>query len=127
MQSIALRILAALLGFRGALNLVKSWGAGSGMVFFGKMLPITTIVAPIVGVYMLLYSFGLWTKKTWALPMGYAYAMFATLNVILFPLVEGLGPEIQGWRYIAFGFLGIGLPWAAVLLLRAELKGARHP
>ena len=74
------------------------------------------IVAPIVGVYMLVYAFGLWTRKAWALLMGVAYAVFATLNVVLFPLLQGLG-EMQAWQYGVFGILAIGVPWAAVLLL----------
>ena len=118
-----LRILAALIGLRGLVNLAKPLGAGSTMVFFGQRLDISNPLGPLVGVFMLVYAYGLWTKRPFAVPMGIGYAVFATLNVVLFYAFQGLPEGFNPLGYAAFAAIAIGVPWAAPLLLRRQLRG----
>ena len=82
-----LRVFAVLIALRALTNVFKPLGAGSGLVFFGTLLggPANLILAPLVGFYMLAYAYGIWTQQRFALPMGIAYAVFVTINLIMFP------------------------------------------
>lgn len=119
-----LRALAVLLALRGVANLFKPFGAGSGMVFFGQLLPVTSPVGPIVGLVMLAFAAGIFMRKRWGVTIGALYAAFATLNVILFPIVTGLG-DLPVWFYVLFAAGAIVAPWTAVVLLRRELRSRR--
>jgi hypothetical protein len=122
MQSTLLRILALLIAFRGLGNVLKPLGTGSGIVALGKLLPPTSLLAPAVGLYMIVYAVGLWQGRRFALATGVLYALWATLNIVLFPIVEGLPPRIAPWMYAIYGVGGVALPWAAVWLLRQRLR-----
>ena len=91
-MNILLRVFAVLFAVRGVTNLFKPYGAGSGMVFFGQMLPISSPLGPIVGAYLIIYAYAIWIAHRIALPMGLVYAIYATLNVVLFYLFQG-NPE----------------------------------
>lgn len=118
MRLIGLRILATLIGLRGVGNVFKSFGTGSGMVFFGRLLPPESLAAPAVGLVMIACAVGYWLRAGWAVPLGALYAIFATLNVLLFPFVEGLAEGIAPWMYAIYAIVGAGIPWAAVWLAR---------
>ena len=125
MATFILRLCAVLIGMRGVVNLFKSLGAGNAMVAFGYMLPPDSLLAPIIGVAMVALAFGLWTRRRWALPLAVAYAIFASLNIILFPIVSGLHAPVTGGRYVLFAIGGLAITWGAVALLRRELAPAR--
>jgi len=121
---IALRILAVLIALRGVGNLLKRFGAGSGLVFFGQLLPRETLLAPLLGLVMLVYACGLWRESTWALPLGIVYAVFATVNLLLFPFVTGLPQGVAPALYAVFVVGGVVMCWGAVRLLQ-KLRAAR--
>src|SRR5262249_12355493 len=73
-----LDVLAVLFAGRGSLNFLKRSGMGSGLVFFGHLLPRDTLLAPLVGATMVLYAWGLWTRAVWAIALGVSYAVYAT-------------------------------------------------
>jgi len=112
-----LRIIAVLLGLRGVGNILKSFGTGSGIVVLGRLLPPDGLVAPALGVYMILLAACLWTARAIALPLGLAYATLVTLNVVLFPFATGLPPGVAPWMYMVYAVAGAGTAWAAVWLL----------
>ena len=119
-----LKLLGLLVALRSLGNLFKRFGSGSGLVVFGALWPPDTLLAPILGVLMLLYGYGLWTQAAWALPLGVAYAVFATANLVLFPSVTGLSPGIPPWAYGVYAVVGIVFVWAAVwLLAQARRRG----
>jgi hypothetical protein len=89
------RILAVLIALRGLTNFAK----------------------PFRGGFVIFYAFGLWHARPWARPLGIAYAVWATLNVVLFYLVEGVPPQFAPWMYAVFAAAGIAAPWLAVWLL----------
>ena len=120
----ALNVLAVLFGGRGLLNVLKRFGTGSGCVFFGRLLPPDTMLAPVCGVAMLAYAWGLWTRAAWAVPLGAAYAVFATANLLLFPLLNPMPERIAPWMYAIYVVGGIALSWGSVWLLR-RVRSAR--
>lgn len=118
------KVLAALIALRAATNLGKPFGEGTGFVVLGRLAHglWSTVVAPLFGLAMLVYAWGLWRARPWALPLGAAYAVWATLNVLLFPLVEGVPPRFAPWMYVVFAVPGIVGPWLAVWLLVREAR-----
>jgi hypothetical protein len=120
-----LNVLAVLFAGRGIMNLLKRFGTGSGFVFFGRLLPPDTLLAPSFGVAMIAYGWGLWRRAGWAIPLGVAYAMFATANLLLFPVYSTLPPAIAWWMYAVYVVGGIAMSWGSVWLLWSAR--ARHP
>lgn len=113
------RLLAVLIALRALTNFGKPFQAGSGFVVFGRLLHgvATTLLAPLVGAVMLLYAYGLWHGRPWARPLAVAYAIWATVNVVLFPILEGVPARFAPWMYVLFAVPGIAGPWLAVWLL----------
>jgi len=125
-ETIALRVFAVLIGLRALTNVFKPLGAGSGLVFFGKLLTgiANIILAPLVGIAMLIYVYGLWTMRRFALPMGVLYGMFVVINMALFPVLQPLPEGVTAAKYAVFVVVGLGVCWGAVWLLlrrRGEL------
>ena len=120
-----LRVFAILIGLRAATDVLKPLGAGSGFVFLGKFLTgiACYVLAPIVGALMLVYAYRLWHLRRFALPMGIAYGVLVTINLIVFPMLQGLPNGFNVPAYLAFGAIGLGVSWGAVWLL-AQRKQA---
>jgi len=108
-----------LIALRALTNLGKPFAPGAGFVILGRLRhgAAATVVAPVFGVLMLLYAFGLWSARPWARPLAVAYAVWATANVVLFPLLEGVPARFAPWMYVVFAVLGVVVPWLAVWLL----------
>jgi hypothetical protein len=117
-MDIARRVLAVLIALRGCTNFGKPFGT-SGFVVFGHLSHglASTVVAPLFGAAMLAYAWGLWHARPWARPLAIVYALWATLNVVLFPVVEGVPAAFAPWMYVVFAVPGIVGPWLAVWLL----------
>ena len=123
-MSTALNVLAVLFAGRGLMNFLKRFGTGSGMVFFGHLLPRDTLWAPIIGFAMIVYAWGLWTRAIWAIPLGALYAGFATANLLLFPVYNVMPERIPIWAYGIYVVGGIALSWGAMWLLVRERASA---
>lgn len=118
------KLIAVLIALRALTNFGKPFRAGSGFVVFGRLLGgmATTVLAPLVGVVMLVYAYGLWQARAWARPLGIAYAVWATINVALFPILEGVPRQFAPWMYVLFAVPGIVGPWLAVWLLGRDSR-----
>ena len=114
-----MRVFAVLIAVRALTDVLKPLGAGSGFVFFGKFLTgmACYILAPIVGVLMLVYAYGLWQLRRFALPMGVAYGALVTINLVVFPILQGLPARFNVLAYVAFALVGLAVSWGAVWLL----------
>jgi hypothetical protein len=122
MLDIVRKALALLIGLRGLTNFGKPFSEHAGFVAFGKLTHGVgaTVVAPLVGLAIVVYAWGLWQARPWARPLAVAFALWSTLNVLLFPLVEGLPPNVTPALYALFAIGGIAGPWLAVWLLRSD-------
>ena len=114
------RILAVLIALRAATNFQKPFSDSSAFVILGRLMHgvATTVVAPLFGIAMLVYAWGLWLGRAWARPLAVAYALWATANVVLFPIIEGVPAKWAPWMYSIFAIPGILIPWLAAWLLR---------
>jgi len=125
------RVFAVLFALLAVSNLLKPFqfgGEQTGFVFFGQKLTGTAnmIAGPLFGLYLLVYAFGLWNLKRFALPMGHAYATYVVLNLILFTAKNTPPP---GVGYMIFGIVyylvAVGVSVGAAYLLtkyKAELS-----
>jgi len=112
------KLLAVLIALRALTNFAKPFRGA--FVILGRLMQggiATTVVAPLVGVVMLVYAWGLWHGRAWAGPLAVAYAVWATINVVLFPVFEGVPQQFTPWMYAVFAVPGIVGPWLAVWLL----------
>jgi hypothetical protein len=122
----ALRVFAVLFLILAISNLGKGLriGAETGFVFLGERLTGTpnAVLGAIFGVYLLLYAWGIWTLRKWALPMGIAYFVYVVVNLVMFT-VRGPTPP-PGVGYMLFGLVyaavAIGISGGAVWLLKNE-------
>jgi len=120
---LTLRVFAVLFGLRALTDVFKPLGAGSGLVFFGKLVTgvPNVILAPLVGIYMLVYAYGLWHLRRFALPMAIAYAVYASINLVVFPILQSIPGGHGAGAYAGFVAIGAGVCWGAVWLLRRRV------
>jgi hypothetical protein len=119
----ALTVLAILFAIMAVSDILKPLhleGPTTGLVFFGKRLSgaPNAILGPILGIVLLIYAAGIWRMSRYALYLGYAYAIYVTINLILFsarnlPLISQ-GEIIIGIVYIVFA---LALSWGTPVLL----------
>ena len=110
------KVIAVLLVLRASTNFPKPFSETARFVVLGHLMGglWSHVVAPLFGVAMLVYAWGLWKARPWALPVGIAYAIWATVNVVAFPLVEGVPERFSPWMYGLFAVPGVVVPWLAV-------------
>ncbi len=115
-----LAILFAILAVSDILKPLHLEGPTTGLVFFGKRLSGApdAILGPILGIILLIYAAGIWRMSHYALYLGYAYAIYVTINLILFsarnPPPASRGDMIFGIVYIVFA---LALSWGTAVLL----------
>ena len=116
---VVLRVLAALFALRSLGNLGKPLGTGTGLVFLGYLLtgPVMWLLAPLLGLYMLVWAYGLWTLRGYAVPMGLAYLALVVVNVIGFPLHQSLPPGATLPMYGVYALIAVGAPALAIVIL----------
>ena len=123
------KVLAALIALRAATNFGKPFSATARLVVLGRLLGgfATTVGAPLLGAAMIVYAVGLWQGRPWARPLAIAYAIWATLNVVLFPIVEGVPAQFAPWMYLVFAVPGIVVPWLAAWAAGDAQSRSRTP
>ena len=123
-RSGALTILAILFAILAVTDILKPLhleGPTTGLVFFGKRLSGTpdAILGPLLGIFLLTYAAGIWRMQRYALILGYTYAIYVTLNLILFsarnPPPASQSEMIFGIFYIVFA---LAFSWGTAILLR---------
>ncbi len=129
-RSTALTILAILFAILAVSDILKPLhleGATTGLVFFGKRLSGApdAILGPILGIFLLIYAAGIWRMRRYAIPLAYAYAIYVTLNLVLFT-VRNTQPTSASEKIfgIVYVVLALAFSWGTARLLsrrKAEL------
>ena len=113
-------ILFSILAVSNLFKPFKLWGDNTGFVLLGQRLDGTAniIVGPLFGFYLLVYALGIWRQKRFALPMGYAYAVYVAVNLVLFMSYQ---PASPGAMHLLFGLvyaaMAIGVSSGTALVL----------
>ena len=122
-RSTALTVLAILFAILAVSDILKPLhleGPTTGLVFFGKRLSgiPDAILGPILGIFLLTYAAGIWRMRRYAMSLGFAYAIYVTINLILFsarnPPPASHGDVIFGIVYIVFA---LAFSWGTAILL----------
>jgi hypothetical protein len=119
-------VLFALLAVSNLLKPLQLGGAQTGFVFFGARLSGTanTVAGPIFAVILAAYATGIWRMRPWALPLGVAYALYVTANLLLFPLRTPSPPDVgAGYKvFVAvYAVVALGVSWGTAYLLKQRL------
>jgi hypothetical protein len=119
-----LTILAILLALMALSNFGKTFThqSGVGFVFFGMRLSGTAnmIVAPIFGIIIAVYVYGILAMRKFALPLGIVYAAYVIVNMPLFVLRYHGTAVMQehSWAYLVpYPFVAIGVSSGAAWML----------
>jgi hypothetical protein len=128
-RGVTLATLAVLFGILGVTDILKPFhleGATTGLVFFGQRLSgmADAILGPALGIILLIYATGIWRMRRYALYLGYAYAVYVTLNLVLFtvrnPPPTAQADKIFGFAYVIFA---LAFSWGtAIILSRRKAK-----
>jgi hypothetical protein len=123
-RGVTLTILALLIGLMAISNFGKpfSHNPGVGFVFLGTRLSglPNMIIAPIFGIILALYVYGIIAMRKFALPIGIFYAAYVIVNMPLFILKYHGSAVMQehSWAYLLpYPFVAIGVSSGAAWLL----------
>ena len=90
----------------------------AGFVFLGHKLAgrANGVMGPLFGFLLVVYSYGIWTMRRWALPVAYIFTGWVTANMVLFVLnnPNQARSPVAGIATLA---VGIGIPLAAAIIL----------
>jgi len=115
-----LAILFAILALTDILKPLHLEGPTTGLVFFGKRLSGTpdAILGPMLGIILLTYAAGIWRMRRYAMYLGYAYAIYVTINLVLFS-ARNPPPASQSEMIfdIVYIILALAFSWGAAMLL----------
>jgi hypothetical protein len=117
-----LTAFAILFGVLAISNLLKplELSEQTGFVLFGFRLKGTAnlIAGPLFGLYLLAYAAGIWRMKRYSLSMGWAYAAYVVVNLVLYGLIAERPPGI-GYVFfmVVYSVVAIGVSSGAVIVL----------
>jgi hypothetical protein len=120
-------ILFAVLAVSDLLKPLHLEGPTTGFVFLGvRQHGIGNLVlGPLFGIILLVYAYGIWGMRRYALPLGIAYAAYVTINLFAFvarnPQPTDRNEQIFG---IVYTIVALTISWATAFTLfrrRAQL------
>jgi hypothetical protein len=96
-----------------------SHNPNTGFVFLGHKLAgrANGIMGPLFGFLLVVYAYGIWTMRRWALPAAYIFAAWVIVNMVLFVLNNRSQPQPSAVFAIGTIAIGVGIPLAAALIL----------
>ncbi len=118
-RGVTLTIFAILFVLLAISNFAKpfSHSAGVGFVFLGDRLTGTAnaILGPLFGVILLVYAYGIWAMRKFALPLAYIYVAWVIVNMAMFTMKNR---DTQSLPAIVVSVVvGIGVPLATAIIL----------
>lgn len=96
-----------------------SHSANVGFVFLGHRLTgrANAVMGPLFGFLLVVYAYGIWTMRRWALPAAYIFTAWVIVNMVLFIMNNPNEPRPSAVSAIATLAVGIGVPLAAAIIL----------
>jgi hypothetical protein len=118
-RGVTLTIFAILFVLLAISNFSKplSHSPGVGFVFLGDRLSgnANAILGPLFGVILLIYAYGIWAMRKFALPLAYFFVAWVIVNTVMFSLKNRYAGNLPG---IAVSIaVGIGVPLASAIIL----------
>ncbi|HSD09828.1 MAG TPA: hypothetical protein VLF14_02520 [Candidatus Binatia bacterium] len=112
-----LTTLAVLLGLLALSNFMKPISqtlapeSTAGFVFFGHRLHglANAIVGPLFGLLLACYAYGVWTMRSWVVPLAGAYALYVLANLVLFSLNPPPGSDTPPIGLALYALVAIGV------------------
>ena len=117
--------LAILMGLLAVSNLSKPLGqmmqpeSDAGFVFFGQRLHgvANAIMGPLFGVLLAVYAYGVWTRRSWVLPLAVGYAAYVLVNLVLFVMSAPPGQTGSPAFMATYAAVAIGVSAGGALYL----------
>jgi hypothetical protein len=99
---------------------------GVNFIFLGHRLTGTAnaVMGPLFGILLLVYAYGIWTMRRWALPVAYIFTGWVITNTVLYNINNPNEPTPPLYFVILTLVLGLGVPLATAIILslrRADL------
>jgi len=117
----ALTIFALLFVLLAISNFLKpfSHDPGVGLVFLGVRLKGqgNAIMGPLFGLLLLIYAYGIWSMRRFALPVAYIFTAWVIINGFLFSIKNKNEPHPSPLVAIATIAIGVGVPLATAIIL----------
>jgi hypothetical protein len=126
-RGVLLTIFALLFVLLAISNFSKpfSHDPGIGFVCLGvrQSGSANAILGTLFGIGLLIFAYGIWTMRHYALPVAYIFLVWVCINTILFRIKNPTAQSSIAFTIFA-ALLGIGVPLATAIILsrrRAEL------
>ena len=123
-RSGAFTVLAILFAILAVTDILKPFhleGPTTGLVFFGRRLSGVpdAILGPILGIILLTYAAGIWRMRRYAMNLGFAYAIYVTINLIVFTATNPPPPSQDEVIFgVVYSILALVFSWGTAILLR---------
>ena len=114
-------ILFALLALSNLLKPFQLEGETTGFVFLGQRMTgfWNVVLGPLFGIYLAVYSWGIFRMRRFAMRMGLIYALYVVLNLVLWNVRHENPFEIGVVLGVVYAAVAIGVSaGAAVILMR---------
>jgi hypothetical protein len=96
----------------------------AGIVFLGTRFEGTPaqIIGPLLAIFLLVYTAGIWQMRRYALYMAYGFAIYVALNLFLF-FVKNPPPATRGQIIfdVAYVAIAVVLTWTPAILIGRRL------
>ena len=117
-----LTILAIAFALMAVSNLSKplKMSPNVGFVLLGMKLSglANLVVAPLFGILLGVYAYGIWAMKRFALPIAHFYATYVIINLIMFTMRTHGTPDMPPLGFwIMYIFVAVGVSSGAAILL----------
>lgn len=112
-------VLFLVLAVQDFLKPFRLEGPDTGIVFFGHRLQgAGAYVGWLVAAFLIVYAAGIWRMRRYALYLGFAYAIYVTINLILFT-VRNPPPASQSERIFGFVYVifALAFSWGTAIIL----------
>ncbi len=125
-RGVTLTIFAVLFALLAISNFLKPFHLelNEGFVFLGTKLTgsANAVMGPLFGIILLVYAYGIWAMRKFALQVAYIFLLWVLLNMTLFA-VKNQSTQPLAANLVA-AIVGIGVPLASAIVLhrrRADL------